>query len=155
MWPSLPDPSRPGQTRHTSLNEALASCGLRGSGRRCWATSPCRHVASPARGREPVDIHYAAQVYFDGAGIDAKTDPGILKFVASYKRLFGMFPEQANAPGAYQTFMAINAALQHKDVVDARSAAAGIQAEQPARLRGHAQPLAGRLRRVGPDHGQA
>ncbi|GAA1620084.1 ABC transporter substrate-binding protein [Kribbella sancticallisti] len=73
------------------------------------------------------DIHYAAQVYFDGAGIDAKTDPGILKFVDSYKRRFGTFPEQANAPGAYQTFMAVNQALQQKDVVDARSAAAAIR----------------------------
>ncbi len=73
------------------------------------------------------DIHYAAQVYFDGAGIDAKTDPGILKFVDSYQRLFKMFPEQANAPGAYQTFMAVNVALQQKDVVDARSAAAAIR----------------------------
>ncbi len=82
------------------------------------------------------DIHYAAQVYFDGAGIDKDTDPAITKFVESYDRLFGMFPEQANAPGAYQTFMAINEELQQDDVVDAESAAEAIREQQDLEVPG-------------------
>ncbi|TWD75094.1 amino acid/amide ABC transporter substrate-binding protein (HAAT family) [Kribbella amoyensis] len=70
-------------------------------------------------------IYYAAQIYFEGTG----TDPAIDKFVQAYQAKFGQFPEQANAPGAYQTFMAINQALQQDKVVDARTAADTIRGQ--------------------------
>lgn len=73
------------------------------------------------------NIAFAVQVYFNGAGTDSATDPGIADFATAYERRFGHFPEQANAPEAYQMFLAISRALQQGDVVDARSAAAAIR----------------------------
>ncbi|MDF5758078.1 ABC transporter substrate-binding protein [Spongiactinospora sp. TRM90649] len=81
-------------------------------------------------------IHYAAQVYFDGAGIDSAIDPAIAKFAEAYEKKFGQFPEQANAPGAYQTFMAVNEALQRKEVTDAKSAANAIRAQKGLKVPG-------------------
>ncbi|MBT2212264.1 ABC transporter substrate-binding protein [Actinomadura sp. NEAU-AAG7] len=82
------------------------------------------------------DIYYAAQVYFDGAGTDPKTDPAIATFAKTYERMFGHFPEQANAPGAYQTFLAIDTALQRKDVTDAASAAKAIREQRGLKVPG-------------------
>ncbi|MEO3830019.1 ABC transporter substrate-binding protein [Actinomadura sp. B10D3] len=77
-------------------------------------------------------IAFAAQVAFDGAGVD----PAIAAFTAKYEKTFGHFPEQANAPGAYQTFMAVNQALQRKDVTDAASAANAIRAQRGLKVPG-------------------
>jgi branched-chain amino acid transport system substrate-binding protein len=74
------------------------------------------------------DIYYSAQVYFEGAGIDPDTDPGIDKFATEYENKFGNFPEQANGPGSYQMLLAVNEALQQDDVTDAQSAADAIRA---------------------------
>ena len=73
------------------------------------------------------DIYYAGQVYFNGAGIDPNTDPSIAQFAEEYEAKFGQFPEQANAPGAYQTFLAVAQALQQDGVVDAQTAADAIR----------------------------
>ncbi|MBX6166972.1 MAG: ABC transporter substrate-binding protein [Thermobispora bispora] len=81
-------------------------------------------------------IRYAAQVYWDGAGIDPATDPAIAKFAETYEKKFHQFPEQANAPGAYQTFMAVNEALQREDVTDAASAADAIRAQKGLKVPG-------------------
>jgi branched-chain amino acid transport system substrate-binding protein len=76
------------------------------------------------------NIFYAAQIYFEGASTDPKISPDIAKFVKAYQAKFSQFPEQANAPGAYQAFMAINQALQQKNVVDAKTAADAIRAQK-------------------------
>lgn len=76
------------------------------------------------------DVYYAAQVYFNGAGVDPKTDPGIASFAERYEEKFGNFPEQANGPGSYQVFLAVNEALQQEDVTDAASAAEAIRAQE-------------------------
>jgi branched-chain amino acid transport system substrate-binding protein len=75
------------------------------------------------------NIAYAVQVYFNGAGTDAKTDPGIVTFTEAYQEKFGHFPEQANAPESYQTFLAVSEALSKPEVKDASSAAAAIRAQ--------------------------
>lgn len=82
------------------------------------------------------DIYYAAQVYFEGAGQDPKTDPAIDKFAKEYQAKFGNFPEQANGPGSYQAIWAIYQALKQKNVTDAASAAAAIRAEQNVKVPG-------------------
>lgn len=82
------------------------------------------------------DIYYAAQVYFEGAGQDPKSDPAIDKFATDYQAKFGKFPEQANGPGSYQALMAIEQALQQKDVTDAASAAAAIKAQTNVKVPG-------------------
>ncbi|MFL5841783.1 MAG: ABC transporter substrate-binding protein [Thermoleophilaceae bacterium] len=76
------------------------------------------------------NVYYAAQVYFEGANQDPKSDPAMDKFATEYQAKFGGFPEQANGPGSYQALMAINKALQQKDVTDAASAAAAIKAQK-------------------------
>jgi len=81
-------------------------------------------LVGPAGSR---DVAYATQVYFEGAGIDPKTDPGIDKFAKAYEAKFGNFPEQGNGPGSYQFMLAVNKALQEDGVVDAASAAAAIR----------------------------
>jgi branched-chain amino acid transport system substrate-binding protein len=82
------------------------------------------------------DINYSAQVYFEGAGQDPKTDPAIDQFAKDYEAKFGNFPEQANGPGSYQALMAIEQALQKKDVTDAASAAAAIKAQTNVKVPG-------------------
>jgi branched-chain amino acid transport system substrate-binding protein len=73
------------------------------------------------------DVFYSAQVYFEGANQDPKSDPAMDQFAQDYEAEFGTFPEQANGPGSYQALMAINQALQQDDVTDAGSAAAAIR----------------------------
>lgn len=75
------------------------------------------------------NIFYAAQVFFEGAGQDPNTDPDMVAFTEAYEAKFGQFPEQANAPGAYQTFLAIAQALQQEQVIDAQTAADAIRAQ--------------------------
>lgn len=87
-------------------------------------------------GGDVTDIYYAAQVYFEGAGDDAESDPAIAEFAEAYEAEFGTFPEQANGPGSYQALMAINEALQQEDVVDASSAVAAISAQQDVEVPG-------------------
>lgn len=82
------------------------------------------------------EIYYSAQVYFEGAGQDPKSDPAINQFAKDYEAKFGTFPEQANGPGSYQALMAIEQALQQKDVTDAGSAAAAIRAQTNVRVPG-------------------
>lgn len=82
------------------------------------------------------DVYYSAQVYFEGANQDAKSSPAMNKFATLYQKKFGLFPEQANGPGAYQAFWAINKAIQQKNVVDAASAAAAIRAEKSVKVPG-------------------
>jgi branched-chain amino acid transport system substrate-binding protein len=81
-------------------------------------------------------VNYAAQVYFEGAGQDPKSDPAIDQFAKDYEAKFGNFPEQANGPGSYQAVMAIEQALQKKDVTDAASAAAAIKAQANVKVPG-------------------
>jgi branched-chain amino acid transport system substrate-binding protein len=76
------------------------------------------------------DIYFSAQVYFEGANQDPKSDKAINKFATLYQKKFGHFPEQSNGPGAYQAFWAISKALQKESVVDAASAAKAIRAER-------------------------
>ena len=76
------------------------------------------------------DVYYSAQVYFEGANQDPKSSPAMNRFATEYQKKFGLFPEQANGPGAYQAFWAIAKALRQKSVVDAASAAKAIRAEQ-------------------------
>ena len=76
------------------------------------------------------DVYYSAQVYFEGANQDPKSSPAMNRFATEYQKKFGLFPEQANGPGAYQAFWAITRALRQKNVVDAASAAKAIRAEQ-------------------------
>ena len=82
------------------------------------------------------DIFYSAQVYFEGANQDPKSDPAINQFAKLYQKKFGQFPEQANGPGAYQAFWAISTALQQKNVVDAASAAKAIRAQKNVKVPG-------------------
>jgi branched-chain amino acid transport system substrate-binding protein len=82
------------------------------------------------------DIFYSAQVYFEGANQDPKSDPAINRFARLYQKKFGNFPEQANGPGAYQAFWAISKALQQRSVVDAASAAKAIRAQKNVRVPG-------------------
>jgi branched-chain amino acid transport system substrate-binding protein len=82
------------------------------------------------------DVFYAAQVYFEGAGQDPQTDPAIDQFAKQYQAKFKLFPEQANGPGSYQALMAINQALQQKDVVDAGTAAAAIREQRNVKVPG-------------------
>jgi branched-chain amino acid transport system substrate-binding protein len=82
------------------------------------------------------DVYYAAQVYFEGAGQDPKSDPAMDQFAKDYQAKFGNFPEQANGPGSYQAIMAIDQALQKKDVTDAASAAAAISAQKDVKVPG-------------------
>jgi branched-chain amino acid transport system substrate-binding protein len=82
------------------------------------------------------DINYSAQVYFEGAGQDPKSDPAIDQFAKDYEAKFGNFLEQANGPGSYQALMAIAQALQKKDVTDAASAAAAIKAQANVKVPG-------------------
>src|SRR3954451_6666790 len=82
------------------------------------------------------DINYSAQVYFEGAGQDPKTDPAMDQFAKDYDAKFGNSPEQANGPGSYQALMAIEQALQKKDVTDAASAAAAIKAQTDVKVPG-------------------
>lgn len=81
-------------------------------------------------------VYYSAQVYFEGANIDPNSSPAINKFARSYQKKFGQFPEQANGPGAYQSFWAISKALQQKKVVDATTAAAAIRAQRNVKVPG-------------------
>lgn len=81
-------------------------------------------------------IYYAAQVYFEGAGQDPRTDPAIDKFATEYQSKFGNFPEQANGPGSYQAIWAIYRALAQPKVTDAASAAAAIRVEQDVKVPG-------------------
>ena len=76
------------------------------------------------------NIYYSAQVYFEGAGVDPHTAKPIQAFAKAYQKKFGLFPEQANGPGAYQAFWAIVHALRQKNVTDAATAAAAIRAEK-------------------------
>jgi len=82
------------------------------------------------------EIYYSAQVYFEGAGEDPDSDPEIDQFATDYEAEFGNFPEQANGPGSYQALMAIEQALQQKDVTDAASAAAAIKAQTDVKVPG-------------------
>lgn len=82
------------------------------------------------------NIFYAAQVYFEGAGQDPKSDPAMDQFAKDYQAKFGNFPEQANGPGSYQAIMAIDQALQQKGVTDAASAAAAIRAQKNVKVPG-------------------
>jgi branched-chain amino acid transport system substrate-binding protein len=76
------------------------------------------------------DVYYSAQVYFEGANQDPASPPAMNKFATDYQKKFGLFPEQANGPGAYQAFWAIGKALRQKSVVDAASAAKTIRAQK-------------------------
>lgn len=76
------------------------------------------------------DVYYSAQVYFEGANQDPKSPPAMNRFAREYQKKFGLFPEQANGPGAYQAFWAIAKALRQKSVVDAASAAKAIRTER-------------------------
>src|SRR5919197_1997950 len=58
------------------------------------------------------NIYYAAQVYFEGANEDPKSDPAMDKFATDYQPKFKTFPEQANGPGSYQALSAILDALK-------------------------------------------
>jgi branched-chain amino acid transport system substrate-binding protein len=82
------------------------------------------------------DVYYSAQVYFEGANQDPKSAPAMNQFAKLYQKKFGLFPEQANGPGAYQAFWAISKALQQKNVTDAASAAAAIRAEKNVKVPG-------------------
>lgn len=82
------------------------------------------------------DVYYSAQVYFEGANQDPNSDPAINRFATLYQKKFGLFPEQANGPGAYQAFWAISRALQQKNVVDAASAAKAIRAQRNVKVPG-------------------
>jgi branched-chain amino acid transport system substrate-binding protein len=76
------------------------------------------------------DVFYSAQVYFEGANQDPQSSPAMNRFATEYQKKFGLFPEQANGPGAYQAFWAIAKALRQKQVVDAPSAAQAIRAQR-------------------------
>jgi branched-chain amino acid transport system substrate-binding protein len=76
------------------------------------------------------DVYYSAQVYFEGANQDPKSPPAMNRFATQYQKKFGLFPEQANGPGAYQAFWAIARALRQQGVVDAPSAARAIRAQR-------------------------
>jgi branched-chain amino acid transport system substrate-binding protein len=82
------------------------------------------------------DIAFAVQVYFNGAGKDARTDAGIEQFTELYQKKFGHFPEQANAPEAFQMVDAVTQVLNRKDVTDAGSAAAAIRAQTNVKVPG-------------------
>jgi branched-chain amino acid transport system substrate-binding protein len=82
------------------------------------------------------DVYYSAQVYFEGANQDPNSDPAINRFAKLYQKKFGLFPEQANGPGAYQAFWAISRALRQKNVVDAASAAKAIRAQRNVKVPG-------------------
>jgi branched-chain amino acid transport system substrate-binding protein len=82
------------------------------------------------------DVYFSAQVYFEGANQDPKSDPAINKFAKAYQKRFGLFPEQSNGPGAFQAFWAISKALQQRSVTDAASAARAIRAQKNVKVPG-------------------
>lgn len=82
------------------------------------------------------DVFYSAQVYFEGANQDPRSDKAINRFATLYQKKFGLFPEQANGPGAYQAFWAISRALQQRNVVDAASAAKAIRTQKNVKVPG-------------------
>jgi branched-chain amino acid transport system substrate-binding protein len=82
------------------------------------------------------DVFYSAQVYFEGANVDPNSDPAIDRFATLYQKKFGLFPEQANGPGAYQALWAVSRALQKRNVVDAASAAKAIRAQRNIKVPG-------------------
>lgn len=82
------------------------------------------------------NVFYAAQVYFEGANVDPKSDPALNAFAKRYEKKFGNFPEQANGPGSYQAIWAIYRALQQPGVVDASSAAKAIRAQRNVKVPG-------------------
>jgi branched-chain amino acid transport system substrate-binding protein len=75
------------------------------------------------------NVYYVTQVFFVGNGTASGVDPAIVRFDNEYQAKFGKFPEQANAPEAYQVFYAIAHALKQPGVTDAASAARAINAE--------------------------
>lgn len=75
------------------------------------------------------NVYYVTQVFWVGSGTSVGVSPAMVKFDKEYKTMFGKFPEQANAPEAYQVFYAIADALKQKGVTDALSAAKAIKAE--------------------------
>jgi branched-chain amino acid transport system substrate-binding protein len=82
------------------------------------------------------NIYYSAQVYFEGANKDPKSAPAIDQFATQYQKKFGLFPEQANGPGAFQAFWAVADALRQSSVTDAASAAKAIAAEKNLKVPG-------------------
>jgi branched-chain amino acid transport system substrate-binding protein len=82
------------------------------------------------------DVYYATQVYYNGANQDPKTEPAITKFTEEYEEEFGHFPEQENAAAAFQSFLAIEKALQQPQVTDAETAAEAINAEKNLKVPG-------------------
>jgi branched-chain amino acid transport system substrate-binding protein len=99
-------------------------------------TLDTRELPEQAGKQNVHDIAYAAQVYFNGAGRDPRTDPQIVEFTRAYESKFGNFPEQANAPEAYQMVLAIAEALKQDDVKDAKSAADAIRRQTNVRVPG-------------------
>jgi len=82
------------------------------------------------------DVFYVTQVYYNGAGEDKKSDPAMEEFTEAYEKQFGHFPEQTNAPTSYQSFLAINEALQEKSVTDAATASEAISAQKNVKVPG-------------------
>jgi branched-chain amino acid transport system substrate-binding protein len=99
-------------------------------------TLDTRELPKQAGAQNVHDIAYAAQVYFNGAGKDPRTDPDIVRFTEDYEAKFGNFPEQANAPEAYQMLLAVAEALKQDDVKDAKSAADAIRRQTNVRVPG-------------------
>jgi branched-chain amino acid transport system substrate-binding protein len=75
------------------------------------------------------NVYYVTQVFWVGKGTSAGVSPAMVKFGQEYQSMFGKFPEQSNAPEAYQVFYAIADALKKPGVTDVASAATAINAE--------------------------
>jgi branched-chain amino acid transport system substrate-binding protein len=81
-------------------------------------------------------VYYATQVYYNGANEDPKTEPTITKFTEEYEEEFGHFPEQENAAAAFQSFIAIDMALEEPQVNDAQTASEAISAQKNLKVPG-------------------
>jgi branched-chain amino acid transport system substrate-binding protein len=92
-------------------------------------TLDTRELPTLAGAAATKNVYYVTQVFWVGNGTGAGVSPAMVKFDKEYQSMFGKFPQQSNAPEAYQAFFAIAHALEQPGVTNAATAAAAINRE--------------------------
>ena len=82
------------------------------------------------------EVFYVTQVYYNGAGDDKQTEPEIEEWTKAYEKRFGHFPEQTNAAASYQSFLAIDEALEEESVTNAATASEAIEVQKDVKVPG-------------------